>query len=88
MSDGLITLSPVRLFARSPDRPIARLPPNCSSGRLEWGKTNPFKNVVGVGGGGGSREDKGIAFEEIEEILPGLTTPIARRSGKGKASYT
>eukprot|EP00966_Prymnesium_polylepis_P208701 4835504-Prymnesium_polylepis.1 len=27
-----------------------------------------------------------MAFEEIEEILPGLATQIAQRSGKGKGS--
>lgn len=49
--------------------------------RLEWGKADRAKSV---GGGAGMREEKGIALEDVDEFLPGLATPIARRSGKGK----
>lgn len=49
--------------------------------RLEWVKLDRGKSgAIGPN----VREEKGIAVEEIDQILPGLGTPIARRSGKGR----
>eukprot|EP00965_Chrysotila_dentata_P110194 3641570-Pleurochrysis_carterae.AAC.1 len=47
--------------------------------RLEWGRA--------AVGGSAAHADKGMGVDEIIAIEPGLTTDVAKRSGKGKASH-
>ena len=47
--------------------------------RLEWGKPAAL-----VGRGGGDDEKRSVDVGEISEIVPGVATEVARRSGKGK----
>ena len=50
---------------------------------LEWGRSQPGGNKLG-----GGSDEKSLPVEDISEIVEGLATPVARRSGKGEEAPT